>query len=182
MATRIDHEDIWKALRPHLPMLRTIVKDNRDEDAFAKFHPNEPNKEPELNWVFMRKYSPSDKRNSLKPHQDTNMYTLNIELNDDYEGGGWLYVKPPNNAAAAGKEYVHADGVHHIPVEYMNYEWTNGLVRENNTEIVFPTLLTGDGEIRELCWCLPKQACLRLFLLLLKHCSSLPIVMCDLPP
>jgi len=145
MATRIDHEDIWKALRPHLPMLRTIVKDNRDEDAFAKFHPNEPHKEPELNWVFMRKYSPSDKRNSLKPHQDTNMYTLNIELNDDYEGGGWLYVKPPNNAAAAGKEYVHADGVHHIPVEYMNYEWTNGLVRENNTEIVFPTLLTGDA-------------------------------------
>lgn len=65
-AVSVGHEAIWDYLRPHVPRIRQIVVDNRDAGEFAKLYPDEPNREPELNWVFFRKYSPNDERNSLK--------------------------------------------------------------------------------------------------------------------
>lgn len=91
--------------------------------------------------VFFRKYSPQDERNSLKTHVDTNLHTLNIALNHDYEGGGWFYIKP-----SPYQELNALDGRPDIKEEYRSYEWTNNVRRENSTEVVFPTLSAGDGE------------------------------------
>mmetsp|Transcript_3776 Transcript_3776/g.8342 ORF Transcript_3776/g.8342 Transcript_3776/m.8342 type:complete len:378 (+) Transcript_3776:217-1350(+) len=137
---RIVNEEIWKVLEPFIPFLTKTVEVNRDNETFRKYFPDDPNREPELNWVFFRKYSPSEARNSLKPHVDTNMHTLNIELSDDYEGGGWFYVKP-----SAIQEFEAADGRPDIKEEYRNYEWTNEVRRKNTTEIIFPSLMAGDA-------------------------------------
>ena len=50
-------------------------------------YPDDPDREPVLDWIFFRKYSPEDERNSLQHHHDTNMNTVNIELSNDYTGG-----------------------------------------------------------------------------------------------
>lgn len=128
----VDHEDIWNLLQPFVPTITDIVKANRDKEAFSQFYPHEPDREPELNWVFFRKYSPKDKRNSLQLHHDTNMNTVNIEVGDDYMGGGFLYVKP---LAITG----------YINDEYDNYEWIDNVERINTTDIIFPELHVGDA-------------------------------------
>merc|ERR1711983_535666 len=81
------NQEIYDVLEPWLPAISDVVKQNRNREGFAKYYPDEPEREPELNWVFFRKYSPDDERNSLQHHHDTNMNTVNIALNDDYEGG-----------------------------------------------------------------------------------------------
>lgn len=130
---KIGNEAIWNVLQPWIPMIKQIVIDNRDREAFAMLYPNDaPDKEPQLDWIFFRKYSPDSDRNSLTVHHDTNMNTVNIELSDDYVGGGFFYIKP---LASNGQIYDHYDG----------YEWTNSVKRVNNSHIVFPDLHAGDA-------------------------------------
>jgi len=127
-------EHIWKVLQPWIPKITQIVKDNRNKAEFNKLYPNNPNREPSLDWIFFRKYSPDDERNSLKHHHDTNMNTVNIELSNDYEGGGIFYIKPLASTGNISRVY-----------EERGYEWINTLKRENTTSLVFPDLHAGDA-------------------------------------
>lgn len=113
-------------LQPYIPQITSIVKNGRNREEFSKYYPNEPEREPDLNWIFFRKYTQTT-RSSLKHHVDTNMNTVNIELSDDYDGGGLFYIKP---LAATGN--IHPAKLH------SGYEWIDTVKRENTTEIVFP--------------------------------------------
>lgn len=128
---------IWEALQPWLPRISQIVKDNRNKAEFSKMYPNDPDandREPSLDWIFFRKYSPDDERNSLKHHHDLNMNTVNIELSNDYEGGGIFYIKPLASTGNISRVY-----------EERGYEWINTLKRENTSSLVFPDLHAGDA-------------------------------------
>ncbi len=125
---------IWEAVQPWIPKIAQIVRDNRNPVEFSKMYPDNPDKEPSLDWVFFRKYSPDDERNSLKHHHDTNMNTVNIELSNDYEGGGLFYIKAL--ASTRNISEVYAD---------FGYEWINTLKRENTSSIVFPDMHAGDA-------------------------------------
>ncbi|EJK46818.1 hypothetical protein THAOC_34497 [Thalassiosira oceanica] len=100
---------IWEALQPYIPLLTDYVKKSIDKETDEWYFP-EANRTPKLDWVFFRKYSPETERNS-------NMHTLNIALNDDFEGGGLFYAKP-----VADQEFD----------------------RENTSELVFPDMHAGD--------------------------------------
>ena len=113
-------------LQPYIPQITSIVKNGRNREEFSKYYPNEPDREPDLNWVFFRKYTPTT-RSSLKHHLDTNMNTVNIELSDDYEGGGLFYIKP----------YASTGNIHPAK-SHSGYEWIDTVKRENTTDIVFP--------------------------------------------
>lgn len=130
---------IWKALQPWIPQLTDLVKGSIDKTTDNMYYPDQPDRVPQLGWVFFRKYSPDTDRKSLKLHVDSNMHTLNIALNDDFEGGGLFYVKPP----ALQKEMANDDRPE-IPESYRNYDWLNNLKRENTSDLVFPTLGGGD--------------------------------------
>ena len=130
----IGNKEIWGALQPYIPKIKQIVKDNRNKEGFAKYYPDDPDREPHLDWIFFRKYSPEDERNSLKHHHDTNMNTVNIELSNDYEGGGLFYIKPLASTREIDKKY-----------DDMNYEWVDTIKRENTTELSFPELHAGDA-------------------------------------
>ena len=85
---RIINTPIWKALQPYMEVFTHLVKKTRREDEHLSLYPHEPDRDPKLDWIFFRKYSPASDRNSLIPHVDSNVFTLNIALNDDFEGGG----------------------------------------------------------------------------------------------
>jgi len=123
---------IWRLLESWIPTITQIVKDNRDRKAFAEFYPNELDKEPVLDGIFFRKDSPDAERSPLTIHRDTNMNTVNVVLNDDYEGGGLFYTKPLANT---GK----------INPSYIGYEWVDSVKRENTSDIIFPSLQVGDA-------------------------------------
>mmetsp|Transcript_21233 Transcript_21233/g.39014 ORF Transcript_21233/g.39014 Transcript_21233/m.39014 type:complete len:380 (+) Transcript_21233:26-1165(+) len=131
----IENENIWNVLRPWIPSITKIVKTNRGEE-FSQYYPDEPDRKPDLNWVFFRKYSPRDERNSLTLHHDTNMNTVNIEMSDDYVGGGLFYIKPLATTGEISDDYYEYDD---------DYEWIDSLKRENTTDIIFPDLHTGDA-------------------------------------
>jgi hypothetical protein len=133
---RIGNEPIYTVLQPWIPKITQIVKDNRNHEAYSKFYPNEPDREPELNWIFFRKYSPNDSRNSLKHHVDTNMNTVNIELSDDYKGGGLFYIKPFAESGRISEEYYD---------EKYGYDWLDTVKRENTSDMIFPDLKAGDA-------------------------------------
>mmetsp|Transcript_20430 Transcript_20430/g.42722 ORF Transcript_20430/g.42722 Transcript_20430/m.42722 type:complete len:377 (+) Transcript_20430:303-1433(+) len=128
----IGNEAIWRLLESWIPTIIQIVKDNRDREAFGEFYPNELDREPVLDGIFFRKDSPDAERFSSTLHRDTNMNTVNIELNDDYEGGGLFYMKPLANT---GK----------INPSYNGYEWVDSVKRENTSDIIFPSLQVGDA-------------------------------------
>lgn len=130
----IEAPDIWALLQPWIPKLAQIVKDNRNWEGFRKFYPNDPDREPKLDWIFFRKYSPDDERNSLKTHNDDNMNTVNIELSSDYEGGGLFYIKP---LASTGE----IDDKYHV----YGYDMIDSVKRENTSDFVFPNLQAGDA-------------------------------------
>ena len=123
-------------LQPWIPKITQIVKDNRNHEEFIKLYPNEPDRDPELNWIFFRKYSPSDTRNSLKHHVDTNMNTVNIELSNDYIGGGLFYIKPYAKNGSINEEYYDTKN---------GYEWLDSVKRVNSSDIIFPDLRAGDA-------------------------------------
>ncbi|KAL7549201.1 hypothetical protein ACHAWF_012470, partial [Thalassiosira exigua] len=130
----VGDEAIWSVLQPWIPEITQIVKDNRNKEGFAQFYPDDPDREPKLHWIFFRKYSPEDERNSLKHHHDTNMNTVNIELSNDYTGGGLFYIKPRASTGKISKQINDA-----------GYEWIDTIKRENTSEIVFPDLRAGDA-------------------------------------
>ena len=125
---------IWEAVQPWIPKIAQIVKDNRNKVEVSKLLPDNPDKEPSLDWVFFRKYSPDDERNSLKHHHDTNMNTVNIELSNDYQGGGLFYIKPLASTGNISEVYAE-----------VGYEWINTLKRESTSSIVFPDMHAGDA-------------------------------------
>ena len=127
---------IWDALLPWVPRMTELVDDFIDEKTGRSlYYPDDPNRVPSLDWVFFRKYGPNTPRNSLMLHMDSNMHTVNIALNDDFNGGGLFYVKP-----SWYKDLLHPD----VPTQYRNYSWVNSLQRENTSDIVFPAMGAGD--------------------------------------
>ena len=134
---------IWKALQPFMETLTNLVKQSIDTELDGYYFPNkQPDRVPQLGWIFFRKYSPDSPRNSLKLHVDSNMHTLNIALNDDFKGGGIFYVKPPANQQQYESEVE--DGRPQISNEYMSYEWLNNIKRQNTSDIIFPKMQPGD--------------------------------------
>lgn len=131
---------IWEALKPWIPKLTDLVKKSIDKHTDGIYFPDkQPDRQPILGWVFFRKYSPQTDRKSLKLHVDSNMHTLNIALNHDYEGGGLVYVKPPS--LQQEETYDHRP---EIPSSYKTYDWLNDLKRENTSDVVFPDMKGGD--------------------------------------
>lgn len=61
------------------------------------------------------------------------MSTVNIELSNDYEGGGIFWIKPSADTGEIADEY------------YDGYKWIDSVKRENTTDIVFPDLHAGDA-------------------------------------
>ena len=120
------------------------MKSSIDSATDRFLFPNQTDRVPKLDWIFFRKYSPDTERNSLLLHVDTNMHTLNIALNDDFEGGGLFYVKP--QVALQDEEEILAqnDSRPLISEDYRTYDWLNGVRRKNTSDIVFPTLGAGD--------------------------------------
>lgn len=70
---------------------------------------------------------------------DTNVFTLNIALNDDFEGGGLFYVKPPMQDLSKSR-----DDRPDLKAKMTTYEWANTVKRENTSELVFPNMQAGD--------------------------------------
>jgi len=135
----ITHPSIWKVLEPYIPRLTELVQLSIDDDIDRLYYPDEqPNRTPTLGWVFFRKYDPDTPRNSLKLHVDSNMHTLNIALNDNYSGGGLLYIRPSIDAI------VEEDGRPQILEQYTTYNWLNNVKRQNTTDVIFPSMNTGD--------------------------------------
>ncbi len=65
---RIDDKAIWEALEPYTDVFAELVKQTRREEEHFELYPDEPDREPVLDWIFFRKYSPTSNRNSLIPH------------------------------------------------------------------------------------------------------------------
>ena len=74
----------------------------------------------------------------LKLHNDVNLFTVNIALNDDFEGGGLFYHKNDDSY------YDGEDPIPNLPEEKQSYEYLEKITRENSSEIVFPDQKTGD--------------------------------------
>ena len=130
---------IWSVIEPWIPKITNLVKESIDTDLYRHYFPGEQDRVPKLDWVFFRKFSPDTDRVSLLVHADSNMHSVNIALNDDFEGGGLFYVKPP---VIQDEETV--DGRPIISDEYKDYDWLSRQKRQNASDIVFPTLGTGD--------------------------------------
>ncbi len=126
-------------IEPWIPKITDLVRESIDTEIYRDFFPGEQDRVPKLDWVFFRKFSPDTDRVSLLVHADSNMHSVNIALNDDFEGGGLFYVKPP---AIQDEEAV--DGRPIISDEYRDYDWLSRQKRQNASDIVFPTLGTGD--------------------------------------
>lgn len=126
---------ISKLYDKYMPAIREMVKDR-------KFKMNNGDtSEPSLDWVFLRKYQADSKRYMLRLHQDTNLFTVNIALNDDFEGGGIFYHKNRE------EYYSGDDPIPMLPDHLMTYDYLDTITeRKNNTEegIYFPDLKTGD--------------------------------------
>ena len=74
----------------------------------------------------------------LKLHNDVNLFTVNIALNDDFEGGGLFYHKNDDS-------YYEGDNpLPRFPEEKLDYEYLEKITRENSSEIVFPEVKTGN--------------------------------------
>ena len=130
-------DELWKLIEPILSRVTEIVQATKEkvwglEKARQKASTAE--------WIFLRKYAPSTERNMLKLHKDSNMFTVNLFLNDDYDGGGLFYVRPP--IGLGYQEY--APSIPSIPVEWQNYDWLANVKRENTTALRFPDLKQGD--------------------------------------
>lgn len=152
----VRYPEIFKELEPFIPKIAELIRRQRNEKLDRILFPDEPaDRLPQLHWVFYRKYSPDSPRNSLVPHTDTNMHTVNIALNDDFTGGGLFYLKPPrpsnpdyypnenNNYFSQGD----FDPVTDLHSHQYSYHYVNRLRHENTTNVVFPKLETGDALI-----------------------------------
>ena len=152
----VNSPDIFEQLVPFLPNIQNLIRSQRDEELDRILFPDQPpNRLPKLNWVFYRKYSPDSPRNSLIPHADSNMYTVNIALNDDFTGGGLFYVKPPlsinpdccHPSEENGYYLGDEDPIPELLDHQYTYDYVNKLRRENTTDVVFPNMQTGNALI-----------------------------------
>ena len=132
--------EIWDVLTPWIPKITDLVKESINTEIYKNYFPDEQDRTPKLDWVFFRKFSPDTDRISLRVHPDSNMHSVNIALNDDFEGGGLFYLKPP---AILQKNETN-DGRPVIPDKYRDYDWLSRQKRQNASNIVYPALGTGD--------------------------------------
>jgi hypothetical protein len=141
----IDVEESGKVAEPilreiyqqYLPIVSQIVSQQRIQFLGVDVDEHSP---PSLDWVFLRKYQAGSIRQMLSLHNDVNLITVIIALNDDYEGGGLFYVKPDTEWE------FDADGVPELPDDLDTHEFLSSTKRQNNTSngVVFPDLHTGD--------------------------------------
>lgn len=73
----------------------------------------------------------------LKLHRDINLFTVNVALNDDFEGGGLFYYKSDDS------HYTDGDPRPNLKSEQMTYDFLEQIKRENTSVIVFPEAKTG---------------------------------------
>lgn len=73
----------------------------------------------------------------LKLHHDINLFTVNVALNDDFEGGGLFYHKNEESYFSNG------DVLPNFPQEKLNYDYLEQVTRQNTSYIVFPDAKTG---------------------------------------
>ena len=82
-------------------------------------------------------FSADGERQMLKLHRDVNLFTVNIALNDDFEGGGFFYHKNEDS-------YFQGDDPRpNIPREKLDYEYLAQIKRQNTSLIVFPDSKAG---------------------------------------
>jgi len=85
-----------------------------------------------LNIGFVVKYE-DDKFYKLEPHHDSSAYTINIALNDDYEGGEVNFIKKGKIKNKKGYALIHPGRITHyhegLPVtkgtKYINVSFVN---------------------------------------------------------
>jgi len=123
--------DIYKK---YLPKMTELVREKKI------LMNNGDTSEPSLDWIFLRKYSAGAERHMLRLHQDTNLFTINIALNDDFEGGGIFYHKNKDSY------FFDDDPIPELPQHVQSYDFLETVERKNSTEqgIVFPHLEQGD--------------------------------------
>jgi hypothetical protein len=121
----------------YLPIVSKIVSQQRTHFLGVDLDDHSP---PSLDWVFLRKYQANSIRQMLSLHNDVNLITVIIALNDDYEGGGLFYVKPDSEWE------FDTDGVPELPDDLDSHEFLSNIKRQNTTSngVVFPNLHTGD--------------------------------------
>ena len=73
----------------------------------------------------------------LKLHRDINLFTVNVALNDDFEGGGLFYHKNEDSC------FDGDDPRPNLPLELMSYDYLEQITRQNTSVIVFPEAKTG---------------------------------------
>jgi hypothetical protein len=73
----------------------------------------------------------------LKLHHDINLFTVNVALNDNFEGGGLFYHKNDESYFKDG------DVLPDFPQEKLNYDYLEKVTRQNTSYIVFPDAKTG---------------------------------------
>uniref|UniRef100_A0A0K2SV11 procollagen-lysine 5-dioxygenase n=1 Tax=Lepeophtheirus salmonis TaxID=72036 RepID=A0A0K2SV11_LEPSM len=78
---QVNYEKEW------LYLLKTYVMPLQQKVFIGYF--NDP---PRALMSFIVRYKP-DEQPSLKPHHDSSTYTINIALNDEYEGGGCRFIR-----------------------------------------------------------------------------------------
>jgi hypothetical protein len=73
----------------------------------------------------------------LKLHHDINLFTVNVALNDDYEGGGLFYHKNDDSWFEPGNPRPM------FPEEKLTYNYLEHIQRQNTSELVFPNTPQG---------------------------------------
>lgn len=135
---QVKQHKIYALLKGRLAELALKIKKLKDESWAGRR--DGLNKMPNADWIFLRKYSPTSRRNMLKVHHDHNEYTMNVPLNDqaDFKGGGFVVVKPPRQ-----KEGFDFLEVPHVDDKYRGYDWLGTVKRENTSEVMFPQMTVG---------------------------------------
>ena len=73
----------------------------------------------------------------LKLHRDINLFTVNVALNDDFEGGGLFYHKSEDS------QYDDGDPRPNLDADQVTYDYLEQISRRNTSLIVFPEAKTG---------------------------------------
>jgi hypothetical protein len=78
----IYHQALWDIISRYIESTENLVRQHRQVNRYAKSSISDsPNDDIRVDWVFLRKYSPTSPRNSLRMHCDSNENTVLIALN-----------------------------------------------------------------------------------------------------
>jgi len=93
------HQGFYDILEPYLERIANLVHQHTDPELGKLLFPDnvKENRRPALHGIFVRKYapvSPESARDSLSIHNDMNLHTVNIGLNEEFAGGGLFYLNP----------------------------------------------------------------------------------------